>query len=508
MEKFRFLYTTKFNGKRFCVLSNENYIVYILEILNDGKLCYPQYDDYIGFYKRFQEFTRGKIKLRLEEIDTESRGEINSEGEVPKQEKKYSSFIPKVIKDGILILAISALALSGCAFPSSSQASWEEVQEQRIEERINSAHEKSFEVEYDSELQRYITKSYISSKSGDRIIICTTNDELKAYFPDKNQNPTYEDVISTIEQNVNIPEKFKQKFIDALKKMKEQMPKLDLFVLNLNAERMTVREKKSLGNAAGNFTSATGNINYIEGASDFTIIHEFLGHALLGGEFEIEDGVIVEKTFRIPENRRQYSSEDDTYYYYTLYHGVMVEEYLADKIGEMLTGEKKDNSNPYSPTNYLMEMSRLSCDYSIEDLINEGPTGLAIAMYENDVYGVAFMDDLDHLTSRYNIGDYDAENPKYGVTINIVGEAYWTDWAQEKFAREEEGIIERAIACIDGTGYTDGVYYVYGTGDGTTRTVDSSTPQQLMEIVKTELMELDKSRTTSIGDFFDDLEYD
>ena len=32
MEEFRFLYTTKFRDKRFCVLSNENYRVYILEI--------------------------------------------------------------------------------------------------------------------------------------------------------------------------------------------------------------------------------------------------------------------------------------------------------------------------------------------------------------------------------------------------------------------------------------------------------------------------------------------
>lgn len=70
MEEFRFLYTTKFKDKRFCVLSNENYRVYILEILEGGQLCYPQYDDYICFYKKFQEVTEGKISF---DIKRESR---------------------------------------------------------------------------------------------------------------------------------------------------------------------------------------------------------------------------------------------------------------------------------------------------------------------------------------------------------------------------------------------------------------------------------------------------
>lgn len=506
MEEFRFLYTTKFRDKRFCVLSNENYRVYILEILEGGQLCYPQYEDYICFYKKFQEFTEGKISLEIKRKSgsTEDSADIKNILQ-PDKKRHFFKFNPKVIRNGVLISAIMAMFLAGCAFPGSSSASFEKTtEEERIEQRIDLASEADFEIEYMPELKKYITRSYVDSEDQAKVIICTTNEQMKPYFPDKNQNPTYEDVRNTIRQNENIPEKFKIHYIELLNKMEEEMPEIDLFVLNLNAERMIVKEKKYLGSALGKFYPETGIIEYREDPSEFTTAHEF-GHAVLGGEFEIEGDIVIFKTFSLPENRKTYDLEEGKDFFYTTLHGSMIGEYVADKFGEMLTGENNDKTRPYAPTDYHIEMFRSACNYSLQDLINEGSIGFARAMLENDIdYPVSFMDDEDHLISRYNILDYDEEFPKYGVTIASVPLDFFLDWAEEKFEREEEGIEERAIEIITGTTFTDGVCYMYAGEEQ--RVVDSLTPEELTVIVKEGLWQLDRTKTTSIQDFIEDIQ--
>lgn len=500
MEIFKFLYTAKFNNKRFCVFSNEHYSVYILEILNDKSLCYPQYEDYIGFFNKFQEFSSGKVRL---ELGSNDKSVNNSKVDKEFLHNNKFSFAPKVIKDGILITALTALFLSGCAYPSTVQASNKVSDEERIESNIDKANDAGFETEYLSDLNIYITKSYIESDTDNKFIICTTNDEMKTYFPDKNQNPTYDDVINTLQQNKNIPDKFKEQYIKALNEMKKVVPEIDLFLLNLNFERMVVEEREDLGGVAGKFLPKTGETYYEYDVSNRTIVHE-LAHALLGGEFDLGDGVKVEKSFRIPETQWDYNTDDSKAYYYTLFHASMLEEYIADKLAEISTGEVPESSNPYAPTDYHFEMYRLACNYSIQDLINYGPIGFAKSMTENDIdYPISFMDDEDYLISRYNIYDYDEEFSKYGVTINSIPIEFFNDWAGEKFERNEKEIEERAINYINGTSFTDGVSFEYKSEDGN-RTVDSSTPEELTELVQETLLELDKNTTSSIKDFFED----
>lgn len=231
MEKFKFLYTTNFNNKKFYIFYNENYPVYILELLDDGKLCYPQYEDFIEYFKRFQKFTYSKIKQKSEIQECSTNNELLDR-------KRRCSLVPKVIKDGVLITVGMALVLSGCARTSNAN-----IHKEGNISIIEDANATGFEIEYIPEVDKYITKSYVDSETGKKVVICTTADELKEYFPDKNQDPTYDDVINTIQQNENIPEKYKELYVNALNNMKEQMPEIDLFVLNLNAERMVVEEK-------------------------------------------------------------------------------------------------------------------------------------------------------------------------------------------------------------------------------------------------------------------------
>ena len=442
-------------------------------------------------------FSEGKISFDL----------WNTIGEILEKSGKKRPFLkcmPKVIKNGVLISAIFAMFLAGCAFPTSSSAVGKDAEQERIEQRIDEAREADFEAEYMPEFQKYITRSYVSTEEQAKIIICTTNEQMKPYFPDKIQNPTYEDVRNTIRKNERIPEKFKIKYIEFLNKMEKELPDIDLFVLNSNVERMKVSEWNDLGNANGIFNYETGKIEYRRDASDFTIAHEF-GHAVLSAELKTEDGTIVLKTFKFPENKVGYNWDEGIDYFYTLFHGAMVEEYAADKFAEMLSGEENEESRPYAPTDYHMEMFMAACDYAFEDFIREGATGFGIAMLQNDInYPISIMDDLDHLISRYNIEDYDAEFPKYGVTINSIPVDFFEDWAKEKFDREEDKIPERAIEIIKGTAFVDGVCYMYGGDDP--RIVDSTTPEELTEKVEYALRELDRRKTTSLSDFWEDLQ--
>lgn len=494
MEEFEFLYNAKFNNKRFCVFSNKNYSIYILEILEDGKLCYPQYDDFIGFFKKFQEFTSGKIKYSLEE-----EKHTVKKSEKLSRKSNIFSFVPKVIKNGALITAIMALFLAGCANPAV--ANTEPTKEVGIIQEAESA---GFEAEYLPEIDRYITKSYINSDDGKKVVICTTNEELKTYFPDKNQNPTYDDVIATIQQNEKIPDKYKEQYIELLKEMESQLPHTDLFLLNLNFERMVVKEKKSLGNALGTFERATGEICYVEDVTNHTIAHE-LGHAVVGGEFDLGD-VVVKRYFEFPELKRTLNSDDSSYYYYTLITGSTIEDAAVDSFAKTLTGETQLSKRPYAPIDYHVEMYMEACGYTLEEFMDEGTIGLAEAMKESDIDDpIEYMLHEDHLLSRYNIYDYDEDWPKYyGVTINSIPKWFFEDWSKEKFERGEEGVVERAEEIIEATSFADGVYFVYGSGEEQ-RTVDSSTSQELIKIVREALEKVDKSTCSGIQDFFEDL---
>lgn len=500
MENFQYLYNAKFNNKRFLVFSNKNYGIYVLEIHKDGKLCYPQYEDFIGFYKKFQEFTSRKVKYSL---DIESENSQNTENGMslnPKNEPKktFFSFVPKVIRNGILISVLAAMFLAGCANPS--EATVEATEDVEIMQEAESA---GFNAEYVSELERYITKSYYSNEEEKDVIICVTNEEMKSYFPDKIQNPTYDDVKNTIQQNEKIPDKYKEKYMEMLSKMEKELPNLDLFLLNLNAERMAVKERKSLGNALGTFIPSTGLIQYVEEASDFVIAHE-LGHGALSGEFDLGD-VIVKKYFEFPELKRTWDSDDSRYYYYTLISGSIVEDAAVDMLAQVLTGETQLNKRPYAPIDYHVEMYMKACNYTLSELLNEGVLGLAEAMGESDINDpIEYMLHEDHLISRYNVFDYDEDWPQYyGVTINNIPKWFFEDWSEEKYARGEEGIEERVEDIITSTSFTDGVYFVYGSGDEQ-RTVDSSTPEELMVIVNEALVKADEKTVSGIGDFFED----
>ena len=503
MEEFRFLYTIKFNNKKFWVLTNETYRFYILEILENGKLTYPEYDDYIGFICEFKNFSSKNLnRSDLKENDERRRNFLE-------RSKGILRLIPRVVKNGIIISAMSALIIAGIAgVMKINEAFVEHKQAELVEMYIKEAQRNDCEVEYIPELEKYIFKSYIDSETNKKVIVCTTNDELKEYFPEKNQNPTYEDVIRTIRQNENIPDEFKEQYIDALKKLKELMPGIDLFVLNLNAERMSVRvvENIKIKNTVGVFHKETGEIEYEENPKPLTIIHELI-HAMIGGEFKLQDGTIVEKTFKFPEITFNIDPETIQMTMMMDFIGVTTEEYLADKLAEILIGEKRGDGS-YLPTDWQWEMYRLACNYSYQELINNGTRGLIDAMVKNDVdLATEVVRDADSLLWAIELSIAAGEPTQYlenGITISSTSEKFWNDWLEEKVQRGESNLEGRIVECIMGAGCTDRVAYpIINEDPWEVIWVDSLKPQEFAERVIAKLNELESNPFIGIRNFFE-----
>lgn len=60
-EIFKCMQTIKFNNKNFMVLTSKAIPIYILEIEKDGKLKYPEYSDFINYYKMHAQWEKSWI---------------------------------------------------------------------------------------------------------------------------------------------------------------------------------------------------------------------------------------------------------------------------------------------------------------------------------------------------------------------------------------------------------------------------------------------------------------
>lgn len=440
--------------------------------------------------------------------EVETTGSYTNLPEKDKEtKKKWISCIPKVIKDGVLITAAAALILAGCATISKySYVIGDILPGVAVEQREERAKKDGWEVEYDAELEAYILKSYIDQETGEKIIVCTTNDELKAYFPERNQNPTYEDVRETIYQNDKIPLEYKLTYCAGLKILLEKMPNLDLFTLNLNAERVSVEEVSEVEGKqylAGDYNSNTGVIRYID-KSDRTVLHEFLGHAMVGGRFETDDGIKVEKYFKVPMCLINYLFREEADYYSILLTGRMTEEYIANEIASSITGERFTGSYGYTPTSWHMKMYSSACDVELEDLINEGVISFAKKMYKDDIdkpLDVFLTEDMLYVMHK----DYGCDKDLFsmeGLTIDGLATEFFIDWSEEKFKRGEKGVIEKAVSCIQNAGYEEDEEITYINGQNPDES-EHITPQELINIVQTELADLEDRTTSSIESDWD-----
>ena len=481
MEKFVYLNTIKFNNKRFKVFTSKTYPIYLLEILEDGSLCYPEYEDFIAYFKQFMQFNSSMIYNFAGA--TTSRKTSNKTTIKPKN----FNFMPKVLKrTETTVKAITlalALVLSGCSQstsvtpPTKSPETTESPSNNSAEnETENETNASEFEEDdlkrFKEDLKKFgdsqgydiyfpnfdsaFIHQYNCEEFGGDTIFCKNIGEFKKYINQKGK-PTYEDLKNIFAKNETLPEEYKEWINEGLDNLQKEMPNLDLSVLYHNAQKMTfteatakdIKEKLGRDTIVSYFSSQTGEVVYnpenVE-FNKFTFLHEVLGHGSTEAMTK-KDETNIYHGFRIPILYMDQTIGTIT----PFLTGSAFSEGAADRIARISIGEEKAPESIYSfAEEELRLISEICYNNNFEDLINNRGNNLYTKMADCNIdlptfYAMA----SDDLLFNYNLGgllpEYKDENTMDITTIleTAVVDAYENNLTPE--------VIEKATSIMDKT---------------------------------------------------------
>ncbi len=384
-QKFFYLFKTKWKNKIFRIFWNSKLGYFPIEIIN-GQLNYPEYNDYIEIYKFFQKENEKKRNILL------VKGDWKIPNLVPKNksDKKVVLFKPFVRLGAVLISVWMALSMAGytISLNNNEQTSYviddesinskekslkdesintnveiskyteniensldqsNDFTEEEIQRVIEEFHKRHIELEYNYILKRFIIKKeYDSGRECDTIYVDNQN-ELRKYFPDENQHPTYKDIHNVIEENPNIPIDIKQKYHICINRIEKKYPNMDLFTLNMNIKRITVEVENNEYDPNIKYEESIakcvpGNIIiYNFNNLPIEIIGHELGHNFFQTYLKIDEKTMIlyEPAFRDVE----YVPEIKEYYRSGLMHELT--EGLANLIAKECSGNEFLNSDEF-----------------------------------------------------------------------------------------------------------------------------------------------------------------
>ncbi len=320
-ENFYYLYKMNYNNKKFKIFWNDSIGIYPLEIVNGEQLTYPTLRDYLAIYmETMLKDNKVKDVLYMDGGDNDSSGDW-FEDEFDEPKKCRFSFIPKVLKSaGVLVSAASVLAFFGYLYKSSAdfqqnidritealeeypqreEERIEQAKQEQIEKNIQEAKERGTEIEYNPVLDMYFVKSDYDEENQKTTIYVNDLKQLRTYLPNENQNPTYEDVRNTLANNSEISDSNKEIINKVISNYENDLPNLDLFLLNYNISRMKVKDlgysEFIPGKSAGTFASfnpwSAELKTYFKDMPLSTYAHE-LGHACFSLNMDIDESTKV-----------------------------------------------------------------------------------------------------------------------------------------------------------------------------------------------------------------------
>ena len=505
--KFTYFYSLSFNDKYFVVLYNVKYGLYLLEINERGDILYPQYEDYIEYYKSHHNSTldmiynissTDNVKSTLSKTPNNILDKIKS---IKKSSKNGIEIVPKIIRNGSLILLTSALALlAGCEK--------KDIQNKEIIENttIESEQNKEPEIQLESEPIKYlhfgeITIPYEHEKYNDtfqrNVIYCDNVDEFKSYIK-METNPTYDDIRKTFQENSEIPDDIKNIIIKGLPKMETEFPDLDLSILYYNAKRMkciavSSDEMKSMGSdSSAFFFSLTGEVYYDknEPLTDFTIDHEVLGHGSTEAFFDNNENIIYSgfnvKVFDgLGANGGVYDSTNT---------GKMLAEGMADIIAKKTSGYNQGST--YAMGQEAFRIIAELNGQTISEVINSRGTDLYENMYQLGKINnpVEYIVRLNSLYQDWMYGNLDeGENRLSDFFEELV-----FDSMDERIEKEGKNACIDAVTKIleEDTYYPDGIELWYRLDEDENRKIiESYNPHESSKSFEEKIKDLDHNKT-------------
>lgn len=384
-EKFKYLYSFKYNNKDYIYLVARNYPFYFLEYdSKKNNFDYPDINTFTELYRKFYSNNgiNFSVKDELKRI-RETLYNINFD------------ITPLVRTTSGLLSVIIALSFTGCKqtdgmndVNSTEPTSIVEMQD-KSNEIYNYFKNYGMDVidkEYDGSDYIFV-RDFINSDNKHQITL-QDHEEFRK-FKNIDFIPAWNDVTEAFKSNENIDDDKKDiilKSIDNMRNSKE-LNGIDLSVLYANAKRMKIKyiSAEEITNAANKdsvyayFDSADGTV-YLpsdRNFEEFEFIHEVLGHGTLAYREKTEDSLVVfdcTNYLMLPE--------EDRYAGYSV--GTMVGEGGANMIAHLATNNYNTSSFYELFEEELRVIAQL-CNVSIGELLNHKGISLYDLMYENGI---------------------------------------------------------------------------------------------------------------------------
>ena len=385
-ERFKYLYSFKYNNKDYIYLTSKNYPFYFLEYNSaTNNFDYPDIDTFKELYSKFysnETVLSFDIKEDLKRIK-EKLSNINID------------ITPLIRTTSGLLSIVLVLSMCGCqqtddlnTTNNTESSAIVEIQDkyQEIYDYFKSYNMDVIDKEYDGNDYIFV-KDFINSNDKHQITL-ETYEEFRKYS-EIDFIPTWEDVINAFQSNGNIDNDKKNIILDCINNMKnsEELKGIDLSVLYVNAKRMKFKylSSEEMINTVNRdsvyayFDTVSGTV-YLPSdkpLEKFEFIHEVLGHGTLAYREETEDSLLVfdcTNYLMLPTDNR-----------YTGYSvGIMVSEGGANMIAHLATNDYSVSSFYELYEEELRVIAEL-CNISVGELFNHKGISLYDLMYKNGI---------------------------------------------------------------------------------------------------------------------------
>ena len=497
-ETFTYSHAIVFNNKTFLVLKGSNTSIYLLEV-KDGKVEYPQYEDYEAYLKMHSNQKKVFNIIGIKEL-----------------KDRIFKLVPKVAFKNTLIAATAAMMMVGCKANADINTSTNnngiphtEYNYSVLQSASVSPGNSDFQKNVFQQVKTQLAQTGCEISDGgvdfnemnnfyglvhtyaDGSIVCDDLDDFKKTLNITNQ-PTYDDVQKLIDDNANIPSDIKTILINIINKMRTEFPKLDLTVLNENYKDIKFIEKsdKEIQEIAGEGVYAcymdNENVvyyshNHAEFSFEYIIAHEAIGHAaneycrlkkINGKDVYVKFGSTITVIALDQNNSVEYVDL-----------GFTIAEANADMIA-FLTDEKVNNTSAYCAIHeYLNTLCKI-LGVGKDELLNMKGITLYKELAKKGVNNIlSYQSDFDNYMCDYCQGlvvhgDHNVSK----IIRNLL-----MDWKSNELTSEDSATIDKAVSDIETILYNPvykRVIFGYKQSNGFNE-FDYYDPSELADVFKT-----------------------
>lgn len=413
----------EFKGKEYQLLIDDNKKYYFLGYNDDGSERYIDIHEYIALINAFK-------------YEEEPLLVVNDNK--PKKRK----LTPKLIIAGLLVTITLSFAgimnsmtptmdLHSHSTPYTDTSSYVVQVEDEDYDRAQQAID---------ELYDYIDKEnedfgVDTRREGWHLIKVYNTEELDEVFGYAKEEITYDDIINDINNNPNIPDKFKAMYIELANNLIEQYPTMDLRVWHTNLQTLRIVElsemdmklKAMSGTACAVYRIDENTIytvegyNYVQGTWDYQVIMHEMGHP------------IRSLKTKIGENDIRYKFQSDSG------HGTVV----GEAMNSLLTLRSYDQDERDVAYQFQSNMVEIMVDemdnYTYQDYVEHNLTYFEQQLneYNGTDEAVEMLGLMELQYKDYHNNDYQVDESEFHKLYDYIANMYYRNHLNPNMTTEE-----------------------------------------------------------------------